>query len=65
MRYIKHFFEDIDGIAVYPIISLLIFFGFFVLLSIYVMVMRKSHARYMAQRPLEIEDVNSSEAAQS
>jgi hypothetical protein len=56
MRYIKHFFENISGIEIYPIISLLIFFFFFLFLGIYVLMMRKNHAQYMAARPLELEE---------
>jgi cytochrome c oxidase cbb3-type subunit 4 len=53
MRYVKHFLEDIAGIEIYPLISLLIFFVFFLGLSVYVILLRKSHAAYMAARPLE------------
>jgi cytochrome c oxidase cbb3-type subunit IV len=56
MRYVKHFFEDIAGIEIYPMISLLMFFIFFVGLGIYAISMRKSHASYMAARPLDLED---------
>ena len=65
MRYIKHFFENISGIEIYPMISLLIFFLFFLALTFYVFKMRKSHAQYMAGRPLELEDQSSSNAPQS
>jgi cbb3-type cytochrome oxidase subunit 3 len=64
MRYIKHFFEDIAGIEIYPMISLLIFFLFFLGLGVYVVSMRKQHARYMAARPLDLEAQDSSETAQ-
>ncbi len=64
MRYVKHFLENIAGIEIYPMISLLIFFFFFVGLGIYAITMRKTHANYMAARPLDLEDQNSSEATQ-
>jgi cytochrome c oxidase cbb3-type subunit IV len=61
MGYIKHFFENIVGIEIYPMISLLIFFLFFIGLGFYVIKMRKSHARYMAARPLDLENDQFSE----
>lgn len=36
LRFIKHNLTGIDGIEIFPIISLVIFFGFFVALGIYV-----------------------------
>lgn len=53
MRYIKHYMTTIAGIDIYPLISLMIFFIFFVGLSIYVIRMRKTHVNYMSSRPLE------------
>lgn len=52
MRYLKHYFEDIAGIEIYPLISLLIFFLFFVGLSWYVIRMGKAHVAYMSAQPL-------------
>ena len=53
MRYLKHYFESIAGIDIYPIISLLIFFIFFVGLTFYVVYMRKPRVEYMRNRPLD------------
>jgi cbb3-type cytochrome oxidase subunit 3 len=64
MRYIKHFLEGIAGIEIYPMISLLIFFIFFLGLGVYVFLMRKQHAEYMAAVPLDLEDKASSETTQ-
>jgi cytochrome c oxidase cbb3-type subunit IV len=64
MRYIKHFFEGIAGIEIYPMISLLIFFIFFLGLGVYVLLMRKQHANYMAAVPLDLEDNDSSATTQ-
>lgn len=56
MQYMKHFLENIAGIEIYPMISLLIFFLFFLGLTLYVILMRKPHAQYMASRPLDLDD---------
>ena len=45
--------DSIDGIEIFPIISLVIFFLFFALLSWRVAVMKKDHIANMSQKPLE------------
>lgn len=49
---IKHNMETIAGVAVYPILSLLIFFGFFVGLGIWVFSYKKEKIEEMSQIPL-------------
>ncbi len=56
MRYLKHYFESIAGIEIFPIISLLLFFLFFVGLLIYVMRLRKEDTRRMSMAPLEFDE---------
>ncbi len=56
MRYLKHYFEDIAGIEIYPMISLLLFFFFFVSLSWYVFKMKKKHVQRMSSFPLDLTD---------
>ena len=45
--------EKIDGIEIYPIISLLIFFTFFVLVSYLVLKTDKKQVEEMSNLPLE------------
>jgi Fe2+ transport system protein B len=45
--------EDIDGIATYPMISLVIFFAFFVALFWWVTTATKDHVKEMSQLPFE------------
>lgn len=49
----KHYFEMIDGINIYPIISLLIFFIFFVLLFVWVLKADKKYINKMKDLPLD------------
>ena len=49
---IKHNMETIAGIAVFPILSLLIFFSFFVGLAIWVFSYKKDKIDEMSQIPL-------------
>lgn len=52
MRFIKNHMASMEGIATWPLISLLIFFVFFVLLFFYVMRMRKAYIDEVASQPL-------------
>ncbi len=58
LRFIKGNLENIDGVAIYPIISLLIFFIFFVGLFFWVIKMKKSHIEEVSNLPLENDQNN-------
>ena len=49
---IKHNMETIAGVAIYPILSLLIFFLFFVGLGLWVFSYKKEKIEEMSQIPL-------------
>jgi cytochrome c oxidase cbb3-type subunit 4 len=49
---IKHNMETIAGVSIYPVLSLLIFFGFFVGLGIWVFSYKKEKIDEMSQIPL-------------
>lgn len=49
---IKHNMETIAGVSIYPIISLLIFFLFFVALGIWVFTYKKEKIEELRQLPL-------------
>jgi len=53
LRYIKHNLTGIDGVEIYPIISLLIFVLFFSLMIIYVVRMKKKDIEEVSGMPLE------------
>ncbi len=52
-KFIKQYAETIDGVSIYPIISLLIFFVFFVVLLVYVKKMGKESIKALSNLPLE------------
>ena len=52
LKYIKNHMESIEGIANYPMISLMIFFVFFVLLFWWVFTASKEHIKEMEELPL-------------
>lgn len=53
LKFIKHNMETIAGIEIFPIISLLIFFFFFLGLYIWVFTYRKETIKEISQLPLE------------
>ena len=60
LRFIKGNLENIDGVQIYPLISLLIFFIFFVILFWWVFTAKKSHIEEVSNIPLENDnDINS------
>tara|TARA_B100000809_G_scaffold237763_1_gene257891 strand:+ start:63163 stop:63369 length:207 start_codon:yes stop_codon:yes gene_type:complete len=53
LKFIKHHMTEIDGIEIYPIISLLIFFLFFAALGWWVVTSKKEYLDQVSQMPLE------------
>lgn len=58
LKFIKHHMETIAGIEIYPIISFLIFFTFFILMLIYVLRADKRRMSEIANIPLDDEPIN-------
>jgi ATP/ADP translocase len=52
----KKVLTAIEGIDIYPIITLIIFFTFFVLWLVYVMKLKKSYVEQMSAMPLLEDD---------
>ncbi len=53
LKFVKNHMESIDGIATYPMISLLIFFVFFAILFWWVFTASKEHIREVSELPLD------------
>ena len=53
LKFIKGHMETIDGIEVYPMISLLIFFIFFVALFWWVFTAKKDYIKEVSNIPLD------------
>jgi cytochrome c oxidase cbb3-type subunit 4 len=56
LSYIKNHLTSIDGIEIYPIVSLVIFFTFFVGLGIYILRADRSKIEEIKQIPLDDND---------
>jgi cbb3-type cytochrome oxidase subunit 3 len=55
-KFVKGYMETIDGVATYPMISLLIFFVFFILLFWWVLTASKSYIKEVSELPLKEDD---------
>lgn len=53
LKFIKHHMETITGIEIYPMISFLLFFTFFVLMLVYILKADKDRMAKIATLPLD------------
>ncbi|WP_297794556.1 CcoQ/FixQ family Cbb3-type cytochrome c oxidase assembly chaperone [uncultured Eudoraea sp.] len=53
LKFVKNHMESMEGIATYPMISLLIFFVFFAILFWWVFSASKEHIKEVSEIPLE------------
>ena len=56
MKIVTHTLEQINGIEIYPIISLIIFFVFFIIIGIQVFTADKEYIDEMKNMPLDDND---------
>lgn len=52
LKFVKNHMESITGIEIYPLISLVIFFTFFVVLFWWVLTAKKEYVKRMSDIPL-------------
>ncbi|WP_445711863.1 CcoQ/FixQ family Cbb3-type cytochrome c oxidase assembly chaperone [Flavobacterium sp.] len=53
LKFIKHNLETISGVEIYPIISLVIFFSFFVGLFFWVFSYKKDKIKELSEMPIK------------
>ncbi|WCO00693.1 CcoQ/FixQ family Cbb3-type cytochrome c oxidase assembly chaperone [Psychroserpens ponticola] len=53
LKFVKNHMESITGIEIYPMISLLIFFSFFVVLFWWVITAKKDYINTVSNLPLD------------
>ncbi len=58
MKIVSHYLNSIDGVEIFPIISLIIFLLFFTVMLIWVLRINKNEAKQMSQLPLQDNDKN-------
>ncbi|WP_346882552.1 CcoQ/FixQ family Cbb3-type cytochrome c oxidase assembly chaperone [uncultured Algibacter sp.] len=61
LKFVKGNLENIDGVQIYPMISLLIFFIFFVVLFWWVFTAKKAHIKEVSNIPLNDDIINENE----
>ncbi len=54
----RHYLETITGVDIYPMISLIIFFGFFTLLAIWAVKANKDYINEAKNLPLDNNDIS-------
>ena len=64
-KYIKEHLANVDGISIYPVISLLIFFLFFIALLYYVKKMDKKKVEEISKLPLDLNEEPASAYSQN
>ena len=62
LKFIKHHMETIAGIEIYPVISFIIFFVFFIALTIYVFKVDKKLFSDISNIPLDSNETDHDEA---
>ncbi|MEY8848853.1 CcoQ/FixQ family Cbb3-type cytochrome c oxidase assembly chaperone [Psychroserpens sp. XS_ASV72] len=53
LKFVKNHMETITGVEIYPVISLLIFFSFFVILFWWVITAKKDYINKVSNLPLD------------
>jgi cytochrome c oxidase cbb3-type subunit IV len=59
-KFIKQYAETIDHVDIYPMISLFIFFSFFIVLLVFVTKMKKERVKELSNLPFENEELTNS-----
>lgn len=59
-KFIKKYAETMDNVDIYPMISLLIFFSFFIVLLVFVKKMKKERVEELSNLPFENEELTNS-----
>ncbi|HKK12088.1 MAG TPA: hypothetical protein VJ945_04615 [Flavobacteriaceae bacterium] len=53
LKFVKHYMDSISGVEIYPMISMLIFFIFFVILFWWVFTAKKEYIKKVSNLPLD------------
>lgn len=57
LKFIQHHLDTISGVGLYPVLSFVIFFGFFLVMLGWVRTVSRTHIDHMSALPLH-EDAN-------
>ncbi|MBK6542012.1 MAG: CcoQ/FixQ family Cbb3-type cytochrome c oxidase assembly chaperone [Flavobacteriales bacterium] len=62
LKFIKHHLDTIAGVGIYPVISFVIFFSFFLLMLFWLRRVGSAHVDHMAALPLS-DEINTNDTA--
>ena len=62
LKFIKHHMETIAGIEIYPVISFIIFFVFFIALTVYVLKVDNKVFKEISNIPLDTNETDHEQA---
>lgn len=52
LKFIKHHLDTIDGVGIYPVISFVLFFSFFIIVLLWLRKVAPAHIDHMTALPL-------------
>lgn len=58
LKFVKNHLETIEGISIYPLVSLLLFFGFFAGLIYWIVKQKKNHIEVLKNIPFGNNELN-------
>ena len=58
LKFVKNHLETIEGVSIYPLLSLLLFFGFFAGLMYWVIKQKSSHIEALKNIPFVNHEMN-------
>jgi cytochrome c oxidase cbb3-type subunit IV len=61
MKIVSHYLQSIDGVSIYPIITLAIFLSMFISISIWAFKLSKKQIQGMSEIPFEEEELENQE----
>ena len=56
LKFVKHHLDSILGIEIYPLISFIIFFLFFLIMTFWIISMKKDEVKRISEIPLNDEN---------
>ena len=58
LKFVQHHLDTIAGVGIYPVISFMLFFGFFLAMLIWLRRVSRAHIDHMSSLPLTEEDTH-------
>lgn len=56
LKFIKHHLDTIDGIGIYPVLSFVIFFSFFIVVLLWLRTTSRTHMDHLTNLPFDVQE---------